>query len=125
MLAIATAIGTIAAATPPNTTTRTISASAEPEDLPAHEVLVGRAAEVRVDRLLADDQRAEPVAPVLRDDPLDDRLDVSAQLDEQQRAVPVARHRAGADLAGPGRPQVSGERPHAPLEAAAVRGQPG
>ena len=106
MLAIATAIGTSAAATPPKTTISTISASASPNDLAAHEVLVGGAAEVLVDRVLADDQRAEPVLPVRRDDALDDRLDVAAQLDEEQRAVPVARHRAGADLARPGRAQL-------------------
>ena len=43
MLAIATPIGTTAAATPPKTTISTISASAEPEHLAAREVLVGRA----------------------------------------------------------------------------------
>jgi hypothetical protein len=89
----------------------------EPEQLAAHQVLLGGRAEVGVDRLLAHDQRAEAVVPVRGDDTLDDRLDVIAQLDEQQRAVLVVRHRAGADLARPGRAQRRGERAHAPLEA--------
>ena len=73
----------------------------EPEDLAAREVLLGGAAEVLVDRVLADDQRAEPVLPVRRDDALDDRLDVVAQLDEQQRAVAVVRHRPGRTSPAP------------------------
>ena len=92
----------------------------EPDDLAAREVLLGGAAEVLVDRVLADDQRAEPVLPVRRDDALDDRLHIVAQLDEQQRAAAVFRHRTRADLARPGRTQIRRERAHAALEARVV-----
>ena len=79
----------------------------EPEHLAAREVLVRRPADVLVDRLLADDQRAEPVASVRGGDALDDRLDVAPELDEEQRAVAIARHRAGADLGGAGGAQLA------------------
>jgi hypothetical protein len=89
----------------------------------AREVLVRGAAEVLVDRVLADDQRLEALTSVGRLDGLDDGLHVAPELHEEQRAVAVARHGSVPDLRRARGAQLCGERLQPRLEARIVSGE--
>ena len=124
MLATATAIGTTAATSPRNTRTSTISASASPNSSP-------RARSSSAARLKSSSIESSPTTsasnpcpPFAASTARDDGLHVATELDEQQRAVAVARDGAVTDLRRARRAEVARERPQPRAEARVVRGHP-